>query len=110
MMLALGLSFGAKAQQGNLRFYYYPSSNVYYDVASQQYYYDPSGSWVTVKQLPAGYTVVNQPRYVVYRKDHEIWRDNAVHVQKYKNKPNGKAKGWKGSNENKAKGKERRKD
>src|SRR5437016_3765546 len=42
----------AGAQQ--LRFYYYPKSNVYYDIANHQYIYLNNGTWTTVTTLPSG--------------------------------------------------------
>ena len=92
-------SGSAKAQ--NLKFYYYPDNNVYYDVASHQYVYLNNGAWTTVQTLPSGITLVKSPRYVVYNPTKEVWRNNAVHIKKY---PKGKAVGYKGTNPNKANG------
>jgi hypothetical protein len=107
LILVISVSaFKADAQQ--LKFYYYPGSNVYYDVANKQYVYVENGNWVTVSKLPARVKVVNTPRYIVYNNDRRVWVNNGVHVKKYKdNRPNGKATGYKGSNPNKSSGKKK---
>jgi hypothetical protein len=104
-VLALATANQAAAQQ--LRFYYYPASNVYYDVSLGQYVYYDNGGWVTVRTLPSNIQLVKTGRTVVYHAGHDIWVDNAAHKTKYKVKkyPQGKAVGYKGTNPNKAVGK-----
>jgi hypothetical protein len=65
-------------------YYYYPASNVYYSPSNKQYWYPNNGSWVTANTLPAQYVVVNKPRHTVYYDGTEVWRDNGVHVVKFK--------------------------
>ncbi len=94
----------ANAQQ--LKFYYYPNNNVYYDVAHKQYIYSDNGNWTTVTTLPSGLRVVNTPRYIIYNPTPQVWVQNPIHLKKYKNNyPKGKAVGYKGTNPNKAIGK-----
>ena len=40
-----------KTTRKKTKFYYYPSANVYYDVATSQYAYDSSGTWVYVQYM-----------------------------------------------------------
>src|SRR5438105_1056253 len=91
------LGFGANAQndstaQGTTRmkFYYYPSSNVYYDIAGNQYWYwdNTSNNWMEGTTLPTTITLVKSPRYIVYHNDANVWQDNAAHQKKYKLKNN----------------------
>ena len=98
------LSF-QKAGAQRLKFYYYPNSNVYYDVAHKQYIYSNNGNWTPVTTLPGGMNVVRSRRVIVYHNTPEIWMDNPGHIKKYKHYPNGKAVGYKGTNPNKGKGK-----
>ena len=75
-------------QTQRVKFYYYPSSNVYYNTSTSEYwYYDqPTVKWVEVKTLPTTITIEKTPRYTVYYKDQDVWKDNPVHVKKYKGK------------------------
>ena len=86
VMLALLFVLGSKeASAQRITFYYYPTPNVYYNVASHDYlYYDPgTTTWVTVKALPPG-IVLTRTRYTVYHNGPQVWKDNAVHKTKYK--------------------------
>lgn len=109
VVLSMALLFGQKAEAQQLRFYYYPASNVYYDIANQQYIYPSGGTWVTRGALPSRATVLGTDRVVVYSATPQVWRANATHKAKYRGKsttaPQGKAVGYKGSNPNKAQGK-----
>ena len=86
-----------------LKFYYYPSSNVYYNTVDNQYVYMNNGNWVNGTALPANINVKNSRRVIVYNPNPKVWENNSVHVKKYKNNyPNGKAVGYKGTNPNKS--------
>jgi len=104
LFLVAGFAFSGRSQP--LKFYYYPSANVYYDVANKHYIYADNGTWTTVQVLPSRIHIVKTPRVVVYNATPEVWHLNSAHVKKYKNTaPKGKAIGYKGSSPNKAKGK-----
>ena len=107
LLLIAGIAFSSEAQK--TRYYYYPTANVYYDVANKQYIYANNGSWTTAPSLPATVSLTNKRRVLVYKGTNEVWQNNAAHVTKYKGKttntPKGKAVGYKGTNPNKAKGK-----
>lgn len=109
VVLMMVLSFGPKAQAQQLKFYYYPASNAYYDVANQTYIYPSGGTWVTRSALPSRLSVLGTDRVAVYSSTPQVWRYNANHKTKYRGKsaeaPQGKAVGYKGSNPNKAQGK-----
>jgi hypothetical protein len=104
VLLIAGVSIAGQAQ---LKFYYYPASNVYYDVAKKNYVYQSNGSWRPVTVLPANLKAAGGPRYIVYNQTPDVWVKNNTHVKKYKapkqkHMPQGKAVGYKGSNPNKA--------
>jgi hypothetical protein len=103
IILAIGGGNSIKAQQ--LKFYYYPQSNFYYDPVHKQYIYSNNGSWSTVKTLPTSYAVKGARKVVVYSETPEVWQMNSAHVKKYQHYPEGKAVGYKGTNPNKAQGK-----
>src|SRR5262245_60669233 len=93
VMLAVLLAFGSamhvsaqQPQQQRVKFYYYPSSNVYYnDVTGEYWYYDePTIKWVEVKTLPATITIQKTPVYTVYYNGEDVWKDNTMHQKKYK--------------------------
>jgi hypothetical protein len=106
MVAGLALSQQASAQQ--LRYYYYPSSNVYYDVANNRYIVPSGSSWVTRSAASSRDMVLGSNRVTVYSETPEVWRYNDTHKAKYKGKsagaPYGKAVGYKGTNPNKATG------
>ena len=94
-LFAMGTALKTTAQETQrVRFYYYPSSNAYYNVSTGEYWYYDNGTtnWVEVKTLPATITVVKTPRHTVYYSGLDVWKDNAVHQQKYKAKKGGKEK------------------
>ncbi|MEO6000080.1 MAG: hypothetical protein ABIN89_24795 [Chitinophagaceae bacterium] len=72
------------ASQAQLKFYFYPATNVYYDVAQTRYIYLDNGNWTPVKVLPARFKGMNGPKYIVYNKTPDVWIVNDVHVKKYK--------------------------
>lgn len=76
------------------RYYYYPESNVYYNVGTGDYYYydTPSTKWTMVRTLPETIVVDKTPRYTVYYNGEDVYRQNAVHLKKYKVKKNGTVK------------------
>jgi len=89
VMLAVLFALGFKqASAQRVTFYYYPSSNVYYNVSTHDYlYYDPgTTTWVTVQTLPATITLTKTPKYTVYYNGNDVWKDNAMHKNKYKAK------------------------
>lgn len=70
---------------GKHKYYYYPVSNVYYDAGPRLYYYNAGPSWKSVNVLPPTFSIsTGAPRYAVYYDGPEVWRDNQVHVVKYK--------------------------
>src|SRR5579875_2496794 len=87
LLAAACLAWASQAQaQKKMKFYYYPSANVYYDIAHNQYAYDSSGLWVYTPELPNTISVnKNSKKVMVYSDNPEIWKDNKVHVLKFKN-------------------------
>ncbi|HEY1114726.1 MAG TPA: hypothetical protein VGE66_14245 [Chitinophagaceae bacterium] len=106
VLLSMALAFGQQAEAQQLRYYYYPASNAYYDVANQAYIYPSGGTWVTRGALPSRLAVLGSDRVVVYSATPQVWRYNATHKAKYKGKSSGalqgKAVGYKGTHPNKA--------
>jgi hypothetical protein len=86
------------AQQ--LKFYYYPESNVYYDVVNKQYVYLNNGTWTPVRVLPASKSASGR-KVILYHSGFNIWVDNSAHLKKYSSPPRGNAVGYKGTNPNK---------
>jgi len=91
LLFALGSStrvFAQAPQETRVRFYYYPSSNIYYNPTNTEYWYydDVSATWTQVKELPSTVVVTKSPRYTVYYNGEDVWKDNATHMKKYKGK------------------------
>lgn len=90
LLLVLGLSLGPflhaqETQKQRTRYYYYPSSNVYLDPATHNYWYfnDSAANWVTTQQLPPSINLKGQRRYALYYQGMDVWKDNALHSKKY---------------------------
>jgi hypothetical protein len=66
------------------KFYYYPGSNVYFDVAGKQFIYFNGSNWVTAKALPANIRPNQTQRVIVYHTGKNVWVGNATHVKKYR--------------------------
>ena len=95
LLFTIGASFNVQAQEGRIKYYYYPSQNVYQNTVTGEYYYynTPTTSWITVKALPQTITIGEpDPKFEVYYKGGEVWKDNPKHLKKYKVKRNGDIK------------------
>lgn len=84
LLLVIAFVFSANAQTKKTKFYYYPSSNVYYNTASGKYSYNNSGKWTTVATLPSNISVAHTPRVIVYNATARVWENNSNHQAKYK--------------------------
>ena len=104
LLLAISLISFQQAGAQQLKFYYYPSSNVYYDLANHHYVYLNNGTWTTINTFPPRFRARDR-RVIIYHSGPEVWMDNTTHHRKYYNVPRGRAVGWHGRNPNRAKGK-----
>jgi|SRR5205809_7850145 len=87
VIFTLGSALHVSAQETQrVKFYYYPSSNVYFNVSNGDYWYydEPTTKWIEVKTLPTTITLAKAPKYTVYYNGPEVWRENALHAKKYK--------------------------
>ncbi len=100
LLFALGSTTKIAAQETRVKFYYYPSTNIYYNPSTGEYWYynDLSTTWTEVKILPTTITFTKTPRYTVYYNGTDVWKDNTAHMQKYKVKKNGTMKAKKPKN------------
>ena len=76
-------------------YYYYPSENVYYNETTQDYWYwdAPTSGWISVKTLPSGIVLKsNAPRHEVVYTGSDVWKENKMHLKKYKVKKDGTIK------------------
>lgn len=83
LLLIISLTFLGNAQTKKTKFYYYPSSNVYYNTASGKYIYNNSGTWTTVNTLPSNIIIAHTPRVIVYNATPRVWENNGSHKTKY---------------------------
>jgi len=78
------------------KYYYYPTSNMYYDESTGDYWQhdNTSGQWTQTHTLPATVTVEKTPKYpITYTgTDNQPWKDNASDIRKYKVRKNGTVK------------------
>jgi hypothetical protein len=80
----IAFAFSGNAQTKKMKFYYYPSSNVYYNTASGKYIYNNSGTWTTVTTLPSTISIARTPRVIVYNTTPRVWENNGNHKAKFK--------------------------
>src|SRR5215216_3402047 len=84
LLLVIVGSLNINAQAKKIKFYYYPSSNIYYNTSSGKYIYSNNGSWTTVNALPSNMAVAHTPRVIVYNTTPQVWENNKTHQVKYK--------------------------
>jgi len=74
------------------KYYFYPSSNVYFDEATGNYWYLDSGTsqWLSAQTLPSTVTLVETPKYLLDYTGNEPWQNNAQDMKKYKVTKSGK--------------------
>ena len=86
LLFAVGSNVVFAQQPVRVKYYYYPSSNVYYNPVTNEYWYYDGGTttWMEVKTLPSGITITKMPKYTVYYNGADVWKDNATHKKKYK--------------------------
>lgn len=79
--------------QTRVKFFYYPSSNIYYNESTSEYWYNSGNKWVLVKTLPGSIVIEEHPaKYTVYYNGADVWKDNDTHKTKYKIKKDGTIK------------------
>ncbi|HMK04940.1 MAG TPA: hypothetical protein VK489_12140 [Ferruginibacter sp.] len=94
-MVSARLSAQETVTTTNVKYWYYPSHNIYYsDVTGSYWYYDqPTVKWMEVKALPPLYKLNDRdPRYEVVYTGPDVWRANKDHRIKYKVKKDGTIK------------------
>ena len=84
LFLVVACTPNSHAQAKKMKFYYYPSSNVYYNTSSGKYIYSNNGSWTTVNTLPSTIAIAHNPRIIVYDTNPRVWEKNKTHQAKYK--------------------------
>src|SRR5438105_1255945 len=86
LFLVLGLAFtqNAHAQKHKKSYRYYPEANVYYNNETHQYAYSDNGNWGYQKNLPKDVRVNRRSYVTVYGDQDDIWRNNQMHREKYK--------------------------
>ena len=70
--------------EGN-QYYYYPSKNIYYDVANQRYLFslDSGKTWDSIHSETAEPAIEGEKK-VIYSSSAEVWQNNAMHREEYK--------------------------
>ena len=66
-------------------FFYYPTRNVYYDVADKLYLYSLDGgkTWDSLSVKNDAEPSTLGTKRIVYSTTHDIWKDNAAHIQQF---------------------------
>lgn len=73
------------------KYFYYPSSNVYFDEATGNYWYwdNSTSQWITTHELPSTITLV-EPKYPLDYTGNEPFQNNSSDLKKYKVTKSGK--------------------
>lgn len=90
-VISLLLASDAEAQK--LKYYYYPTANVYYNSATGSYIYFNNHQWITVNQLPGTVVLKDKPKKIVYYEGPDVWNHNTK-VKSNNSRDKGKKKGW----------------
>jgi hypothetical protein len=86
LLVIASLSFANNASSQRVSYYYYPDANVYYNPRTHQYAYGDNDNWGYYSTLPSTYHIGKKYVTIYGTSDNdEIWRDNAIHRDKYKN-------------------------
>lgn len=83
---------------GTHKFYYYPSTNVYFDEVNGNYWFKDnpsSATWKRTRTLPSTFKPGKGPKYKLNYKGIDPWKNNKEDIIKYKVNPNGKVIGKK---------------
>ncbi len=84
-LAVITLSCNQQQARGKYEFQYYPSVNMYFDVAQQQYIYslDSARTWNTLKGTTEEKAASLGTPATVYSDEKEIWKLNEAHRQQY---------------------------
>lgn len=71
--------------QKKFEFFYYPASNVYYDVTNSVYLYSLDGgkTWDSLNTKTNKEPAIPGGKQVIYSTTPEIWEENAEHLKQY---------------------------
>lgn len=71
--------------QKKLEFFYYPQRNVYFDVASSQYFFSLDGGkiWDSVYSRTNSEPATLGNKQIIYSDTHAIWNSNEEHLKQY---------------------------
>ena len=79
-----------------LRYYYYPNLEAYYDIKKNIYYFKQQGEWITASEIPngyRGYSLFNKIRVAITDYDDEDpTQFIGLHKKQYPYSTNGKIK------------------
>ncbi len=90
--IALSTQVHAQTDTTRIMYYYYPSQNIYFNQANGEYfYYDkPTARWASSMTLPTAYVIEEStPKYEVWYKGRDVWKNNKADMAKYKSKTKG---------------------
>ncbi len=75
----------ATSGKGVMTFYYYPKTNVYYDVSNSSYFYsiDSGRNWTVLKDSVGQKTRILGKQVIIKSSTNDIWRDNELHRKMY---------------------------
>jgi len=73
------------ATQKKFEFYYYPSRNVYYDVANSMYLYSLNGgaTWDSLQFKAGNDPVTLGAKEIIYSESPQVWLNNEQHRSQY---------------------------
>jgi hypothetical protein len=71
--------------QKQFEFIYYPSRNVYYDVANKLYFYSLDGgtTWDSLQVTRTNQPAIPGPQQTIYSTTPDIFANNAQHIKQY---------------------------
>ena len=74
------------APEKKIEFYYYPKTNMYYDVANKQYLYslDSAKTWIAQQNESGSIPSTLGNKFIIYSNTDSVWKNNRDHRNMYK--------------------------
>jgi len=84
-LVCLQISCTSTKQKQEVKFYYYPKTNVYFDVVKKDYIYSLNGgkTWAVINNTIDKEPATLGERVVIYSPVDSIWKQNEVHRKQY---------------------------
>lgn len=83
--VTVNISCSSNIEKQQVKFYYYPKTNVYFDVAKKKYIYSLDGgkTWGNISSTSDKEPTTLGKRLIIYSTTDSIWKQNEAHRKQY---------------------------